>query len=350
MKTKKLLDILERFKFVFIGNNYISEANYIFVTPERNILWCYSDSHIYTHKYDGIISEDFQLETNSEFSIEAKKLYDLIKKIKQEEIILKEKDGVLIIRNGRSVNKIAFSKIKSNRKLEDYLNESWTSFPFTDLKSKLKTHFLFDRNDAKFKNAVIKDNTLYCSDRYNMFKYFLDGMAIPDCCISSENLKHVCDNEMCWISIKDDVIKFATQNHDTIVVCKNERHAPPIIDTFESMCEDINLRNSIYMNKEEDIDFIDTFLQDYKKLDKKIVVDIKDSEKLFITVDEGTCNSKMHIPIIKYKSGEPIYFKVNVDYFKDVYNKYDYFNILENSLYCTGEDGIERMIVISEVR
>jgi hypothetical protein len=350
IKTKTLLDILDHLKFVFMSNNYIEDSNYIYFNTHQGVIWAYSDTLIYRHKYVGSLADDFEI-IDEEIAIPAKELFTLIKKIKKEEINVKQVGTTFCVRNGRSSNTFAISDRMSDiKKLEIELTSN-NILP-ANLDYLFKTYCMYDKNDKSCKNIIFENGYVVSSDRYNITRMeFNDEDFSGRFAIRWDILKHVLDNAFTKYGCSEDILSFSKDNYE--LICRNDiNNIFGYEDYMESANEDMDYGYSIYMNKEEDIDFIDSFLLDYKTLDKKVLVDIISSHRLLILAkgNDGTQETKASITLEKYNAGEAEQFEINVDYMKLLYEKFDYFNVLDRMLYCCNvEDSIERIIVIKNL-
>lgn len=346
IKTATLLDILNHFKFIFIDNNYIKDSKYIFFNIEKNTIWCYSDVLVYTFKPEYSIEETFGITTD--IALPAKELFMLIKKIKAEEISIQQRGDKYIIRNGRSTNTLAIPTFTpdvnkwqdQNRKPDNNLPENTSSL--------FKTFMKFEKEDDCASNIVFEDGFMVSSDLYSFIKAMTD-FECTGFAVKQDILKHILQFDLDRFCA-DDIMVFSDGMFS--LYCKNTiNNVFEYKQFFEPMEEEVDLSYSITLEKGEDIDFIDSFLLNYKKKDKKIVVAVHENRLVIVaTGDKGTQESRASIAISKHNAGDSEKFKINSDYFKDIYSDYDWFNILDGKLYCYNvENGVERLVVIKNL-
>jgi len=342
MKTEELKEAINHLKFVFNGNNYIQEANYIFINQDLNVLRCYSNDIYYSYRPSYEITEEFNLTTTKEIAIDAKMFHALLNKTKVEEIKIKQKDDILIVRVGRSISKFKIYTIPFTYNLPKD-NHDYTKF-FIE-KNDIKNNMLYDKNDNAAQNIFSVNGSLYSTDIFNIVRF--DNYETPtlDCGIRWDNLKEIVDKEFNGMKVVDDAILF--KNEEYHFICKNETDIPlEIKDTIEYIESEPG--TFLMMDKEEDISIIDSFLLDYKKLDKMVKVSIVNNSMMFVTATNKKSSMKLSIPLKCNAEVFPISFTINVDYFKDLFYNYDRFFIGDNVLYCA-TTGFSRCITINDV-
>lgn len=347
IKTKDLLDVVDHFKFIFNNNNYIEAANYIIFNTLKNTISCFSDQLIYIYNFKGCLKDSYGLES-AVIVVSAKELFTLLRKLNKEEIDVRQKGDAFIVKSGRSVSKFLIHEEISDKQETPSTPLNWLRVP-TKLKYYLKTFTTYDKNIQKCDVLVLEDGCLVSSDGYTITKADLNDHKIKDSLgIRWDVLKHISSKDFSQLGCNDSTIIFGKENYT--LICQNRiEEAFTYKDLFEEAMEELDFSNSIYMDKEESIDFIEAFLIDYKKLDKKIDVSILNSRRLtlFAGEDGGSSESKTAIDLTKYTAGHKDSFSIAIDYFKAVYSDYDYFNILDNMLYAYNvEHSVERLIKI----
>jgi len=348
IKTKDLLDILNHFKFIFNDNNYIEDAKYIFFNTKENVIWCYTDVMAYHYKYDGNLAEDFDI-IDEEIALPAKELFNLIKKIKKEEITAKQDDNAFTIRNGKSLNTFSLPNITSDKKKMLGKDSEMEDFP--DISPFFKQYVKYDKSDVKHGNIIFENGEMIASDRYNITKMGITEEFDAPFAVEGETLKHIISNGFTKCGVSDDILFFGKDNY-TLVCNNNMKNAFAYKDLFSNATEELDYNYSIYVNKEENIDFIDTFLLNYKNLDKKVEVSIINESRMLVVANnqDKTQETRASINIDKYSAGEKDKFKISIEYFKSVYINFDYFNIMYNMLYCYNvEHGIELIVSIGNL-
>ena len=343
MQTKKLFDILNHFKLVFAQNNYINDANYIFFNLPHKIIWCYTEDIIYFYHYDGSLVDDFGI-TSREIAIEVKPLFNLIKKIKKEEISISQEDNSLTIRNGRSSNTFSIPAITSDKNKLIIDRPIMQSLP-ENLKMIYKNYLKFDKNDDKCENIIVEDGNIISFDLYMFSK--IESTFIYDFNIRWDILKHVTDND--FTSYFSDGNRIFFEKDNFVLITESTDNIFEYASYFETVENNYDASYSVFMNKKEDIDFIDTFLLDYAKKDKEIKISVN-SKRILTTAEdnEKTKETIAFIRIDKYLSGESEDFIIIPEYFKMIYEKYDYFNILDGMLYAVDIENMAESICVIE--
>lgn len=345
MQTKKLVDILNHFKFIFAQNNYIDDANYLFFNLPNKLIWCYTEDIVYLYYYDGSLKDDFGI-TSREIAIEAKPFFNLLKKIKKEEVSISQDKNTLVIRNGRSSNTFSIPTLSSDK--NKLILETPIMQPIPDnLTHIFKNYLKYDKNDDKCENIIIKDGNIISFDLYLFTKVESDFKY--DFNVRWDVLKHITDNNFNKYYSDGDTIFFQKDNF--LIITESTDNIFEYESYFNNIEDNFNSAYSIYMNKEENIDYIDTFLMDYAKKDKEMEIQVNAKRVLAIAEDnEKTKETRIFIPIEKYLSEESEKFIIIPEYFKLVYDNYDYFNILDGMLYSRNiENMIESICVIENL-
>lgn len=346
MKTKTILNILNHLKYIFVTNNYIEDAKYVFFNTRENIIWAYSDQLIYIHRYSGNLKEDLNLES-VEFGIPGKELLSLISKIKAEDIKIKEKDNTFIIQNGRARNKFSIPSIlPDNNKLEMKM-ECKNEFP-PNMPLLFKKYLLYRKDANKLRNIIFEDGHIISSNGYTITKASSDFVA-DNFAIDAVTLTHAVSKDFTNYGVFNDVV-FLEKEDYTLITRNRKEEVFDYKPFFEQ--EDLYIDYAIYMNNEEDISYLDSFLLNFNVLEKKVIVNILDSDRAMITAlgSKKTEETRIPINIDKYKSGEEEKFRIHPDYFKSLYNDFDYFYVLEGMLFCVNvEDEIERIVEIKNL-
>lgn len=347
MKTKEFLDILNHLKFIFVTNNYSKDANYVFFNTRENVIYSYSDYITYIHHYTGNLKEDFELES-TQIAIPAKKLHAVISKIKAEDIRIYEKDGAFIIKNGRASNKIAIPTfIPDKTKLE--LEAVGTGVLPPTLPDLFKKHCLFDKTKAKVRNVIFENGCMVSSDRYNIIKAEIPEWDNKKFVIGADILTHIIAKQFDSYGVSGKAVWFKKSGY-TFITENREEEVFPYEDFFDQ--EELFFDYSIHMNKEEDISYIDSFLLNFKKPDKKIQVHVLSDSKIILVAegDDKTEETRIPVKIDKYDAGEEEVFMINPEYFKSVYADYDYFYILDRMMFVVNvEDRVERITEIKNI-
>jgi len=348
VKTKELLDILNHFKLVFNEYNYISDANYIFFSTSRNIIWCYSDSLCYVFNYPSSIKNDFDI-SSREIAIPAKKLFDLLRKVKAEFIDMEERDKTLTIKHGRSTSLFACENITSNKDILHSKQPIMSVFEEGVL-NKFKKYALYDKDHPDAENIVFNSDGIVSSNNFNFVKIATE--ITGEFTVRWDVVKHISDRgyEGYYHNPEENVVYFSKGNY--LLTYKMNDSIFSYQYLFEEVEENLNLRYAIYCNKEESILHIDTVLSDYKKLDKKIEVVIENSNEMQVVAqgDTGAEETRIKIPLDKYLAGEAERFEIIVEYFKSVYSDYTCFYLFDNMMYCNNiAEDVERIIEIKKL-
>jgi hypothetical protein len=346
MKTKELQNILNKFKFIFNNNNYIEESNYIFFDCTKNSIFCYSQLFFIKYKYnEGSLKEDFGL-IDSFIAIEAKPFFNLINKIKKEEISIKQKENSIEIKNGRSSTNFSLMQITPNEAIINLKEYHANNTLPENINFIFKKYALYDKTDKSAENIIFENKSIICTDSLNFVKAEID--CEEEFIIRWDALKYVLDNNLLNYHVDKDYLTFTNEN--TTFICKHPLNKFEYEKYFNLVEENIGDSNSyfIYPNKEEDISYLDTILSGYAKLDREIQINVKSKRMLLIAINhDKTGETRINIPIDKYKSGENEIFDINVDFFKEIYNNYDYMVVMDSMLYCNNvEDMVERITVI----
>lgn len=347
MKTKEFLDILNHLKFIFVVNNYSKDANYVFFNTIENIIYSYSDYITYIHHYAGNLKEDFELES-TQVAIPAKKLHAVISKIKAEDIRIYEKDDTFVIKNGRASNKISIPMlIPDKAKLE--LEPMGTGNLPPTLPTLFKTHCIFDKTKEKVRNVIFEDGYMISSDRYNIIKVEIPEWNNKKFVIGADILTHIIAKQFDSYGVSGSTVRFKKDGY-TLITENREDEIFPYGSFFNN--EELYFDYSIHMNKEQDIGYVDSFLLNFKKPDKKIKVHVISDSKIILIAegDDKTEETRIPIKIDKYNAGEEDIFLINPDYFKSIYADYDYFYILDRMLFAVNvEDRVERITGIKNI-
>lgn len=345
METKNFLNILNHLKHIFIANNYIEDSRYVFFNTTENIIWAYSDQLTYIHHYTGNLKDDFNL-SSVEFALPAKELHALINKIKKEDISISEMDNAFVIRSGRSTNKIAIPTILPDSKKLEMKMDCTHAFP-DSFRNAFKEYCLFNKDDARCRNIIFEDGAMVSSNGYTITKAKID--IDTDFIIRYDTLAHVVANSFTHYDVFTDVLFLKKENYTLITENSKDRfNYKPFFNI-----EDLYFDYSIHLNKDEDISFIDSFLLNYKKPDKKIKVNIiNDTRALVVAIgDTKTEETRIPIKVNKYNAGEKTSFNMHPDYFKSVYHDFDYFYVLDGAIYAVNvEDEVERIVRVENLQ
>lgn len=351
IKTEYFLGILKHLRLVFQDNNYTKESNFIFVDADKNLFYCYDDKIFCAEEYEGDLQEELCLPHNTILKIPAKDLYQLINRIKKEYIELEFEEDTkdFTIRNGRSTSTFSLETTASRPEALSRLTECDKEIPNT-LDHLYRRYTSMDKEDRRSANIIFEKGFMVSSDIYRFTR-----VKVPitkEFVIKWDVLKYALSNKFEKYNVSPDVVNF-TKGRQKLMCVNDTSNKMEYEEFFEEATseEEFNPSKCVHWHKDEDIDFIDAFLLNYKKLDKKIDIEVT-PRRVFLTAkgDGGNRETKSMIKINKYEAREKFGFPVNSDYFKDMYENFDYFALVcEDVLYCVNEkDGVERILSVAE--
>lgn len=345
MKTKDFLEILKHLRFVFNDNNYIDEANYIYFDVNNKAIYTYSDSLTYIHWYKGNMEKDFNLIDNV-IALPAKDVYSLINKLKKEEVAISQQEDVVVFRYGRSSTKF---KIASRVPDENRLKMHTTEFhKLPEMADSYKKYILHTKNDSKCDNIILNPYYIASSDNYTITVVPKESASI-ECAVHHSVLKHISSLRFNKIAVKDDVIQFNKDGYS--LICKNKIDNVFPLAVFDNMMGELKEEYNIYIDKDEDISFLDAVLLNYKKPDQKVVVSIHGNRMVVVAENENKTNeTRASLKLKEHEAGVNVSFKINVEYFKQMYENFDYFQVLDGIVYCYNvEDEVQRIIRVENL-
>lgn len=345
INRKLLLDVLNHFKFVFMANNYTSNSNYIYVNTSKSIMWAYTATISYIYTFDNTLKEFFKF-SSSNIAIPAKEFFNLIRKIKQDEITIEEKNNILTVKFGKCVNKISLPDISPDYK--SYVDPYQTYEKFPDISMQFKNYFKYDKMDKNCENILFENNVVVSSNRYMFVKHTLVEQLGTPFSIRWDILKHLIDHNFTEYhnDVSNSILQFRNENY-VLSFTYNLEHTPQYEQYFNDIEEQLHYSNCIYFDKTDDIDHMDSFLINTNKLDQMFLVDINGSD--FLTIKgvsyNQTHSSEQQIKILKYPAGEKENFLITCEHFKNMYKNYSMFAIFESILYCTDVDNNMELLI-----
>ncbi len=296
---------------------------------EQTTHFAFKDGEAFT--YNDQISINCEFDVGFEGAVKAEEFFQIIDKLKEDEVDLKIKNGKLLIESGKTKASLSVETDISLPEIE--IPEDWLPLPenFTDAMHFCS--FSVGENINKFEFTclnIIEDSIISC-DNHRITKKELDAKIEVPFLLLGSSAKQLEKYKPIEYALSDNWIHF--QNNEGVIFnCRTVEALYPDVDQlFEIEGEEIELPKEL----EEAVSKADILTSTNFEQDKFITLTLKKNE--LICRGEGQLGWLEESIPVKYK-GDEVNLKVHPNHFVEILSHLKTVIIGENSLLFEGED------------